>query len=89
MADDIVFGEDNEPKPDTQAEQGTTGDRPVFRGPGDIAAAWLEEASDGTYYLSVQIDLPFLGKENIPLFPTEAKEMESLFQKMGTVASDK
>jgi len=89
MADDIVFGEDNEPKPDTQAEQESTGDRPVFRGPGDIAAAWLEEASDGTYYLSVQVDVPFLGKENIPLFPTEAKDMEKLFQKAGTVASDK
>jgi len=88
MAEDIIFGEDNEPKPDTQ-EQESSGDRPVFRGPGDIAAAWLEEAQDGTYYLSVQIDLPFLGKENIPLFPTEAKDMESLFQKMGTVASEK
>jgi len=37
----------------------------------------------------VQIDLPFLGKENIPLFPTEEKEMEKLFQKAGTVASEK
>jgi uncharacterized protein (DUF736 family) len=89
MADDIVFDQDTQPKPDTQQEQESTGDRPVFRGPGDIAAAWLEEASDGTYYLSVQIDLPFLGKENIPLFPTEAKDMEKLFQKAGTVASDK
>jgi uncharacterized protein (DUF736 family) len=88
MAEDIVFGEDNEPKPETQ-EQESSGDRPVFKGPGDIAAAWLEEAQDGTYYLSLQIELPFLGKENIPLFPTEAKEMEKLFQKMGTVASDK
>ncbi len=86
MADDIVFEQDTQPKPD---EEESSGDRPVFKGPGDIAAAWLEEAQDGTYYLSVQIDLPFLGKENIPLFPTEAKEMEKLFQKTGTVASDK
>jgi len=88
MADDIVFENDTQPKPD-QEEQQSSGDRPVFQGPGDIAAAWLEEASDGTYYLSVQIDLPFLGKENIPLFPTEEKDMEKLFQKMGTVASEK
>jgi len=88
MADDIVFEQDTQPNPGTQ-EQESTGDRPVFKGPGDVAAAWLEEAQDGTYYLSVQIDLPFLGKENIPLFPTEAKEMEKLFQKTGTVASDK
>jgi uncharacterized protein (DUF736 family) len=89
MADDVVFDtEDSQPKPDTQTQE-FSGDRPVFQGPGDIAAAWLEKASDGTYYLSVQIDLPFLGKENIPLFPTEAKDMQKLFQKTGTVASDK
>jgi len=45
MADDIVFDQDTQPKPDTQ-EQESSGDRPVFKGPGDIAAAWLEEASE-------------------------------------------
>lgn len=85
MADDIVFDNDTQPKPDQEEE---TGDSPVFRGLDGHAAAWLEEAKNGTYYLSVQIETFLFGKKSIQLFPTEAKDMERLFQKIGAVAAE-
>jgi uncharacterized protein (DUF736 family) len=88
MADDIVFDSQTEPKPDQEEEQGAN-DRPVFQGLDGHCAAWLEQAENGTYYLSLQIETFMFGKQSVQLFPTEAKDMERLFQKMGTVASEK